>query len=190
MNLKKIMKFLDYFLFGLMIVLLIGSASFLIKSKIDKSDVPTFMGYKMMVVLSGSMSPTFDPGAVVFVKETKTTELAKGDIITFKKDSNIFVTHRILKVSKQDGKPVFKTKGDNNNAADPDLVESSKVEGKVISWIPYIGYVFQFLKTPKGLLLLVVVPGLYIVFNELRKIVLAIKDLETKTKVGQSDEVK
>ena len=44
---------------------------------------PSFLGYKFFVVLTGSMSPTFDVGDLVVVKETEPEAISVGDVITY-----------------------------------------------------------------------------------------------------------
>ena len=45
--------------------------------------VPSFFGYSVMRVVSGSMEPTLPVDAFILVKQTEAQELAVGDIISF-----------------------------------------------------------------------------------------------------------
>ncbi|MCJ7806848.1 MAG: signal peptidase I, partial [Clostridia bacterium] len=65
-----------------LLVLLITLSFFLIQSKIN-GGTPALAGYKMYVVLSGSMNPAFNTGSLVFVKSTDPVNITEGDIITF-----------------------------------------------------------------------------------------------------------
>ncbi len=48
------------------------------------------------------------------------------------------MTHRIIDVARVHGETVYRTKGDNNNAADPDPVRSVQVRGVVRYHVPYV----------------------------------------------------
>lgn len=102
-----------------------------------------FLPVKPVAVMSYSMVPTFSRGAVVISTKTSQKDLCKlkvGDILHYKSE-NGEVIHRIVEIQKdKDGKLLFKTKGDNNNAPDANLVEEEQVIGKVSIYIPYIGY--------------------------------------------------
>ena len=44
---------------------------------------PKLVGYEPLMVLSGSMEPTYHVGSLVYVGKTDPTDLKEGDIITF-----------------------------------------------------------------------------------------------------------
>lgn len=128
----------------------------LLTSKTDK-----LFGVRSMVVLSGSMEPYLPVGSVVYVQKSPT--YTKGDVISFKTSSGITVTHRITDVAKEK----FVTKGDANNSQDKELVASKDVIGKSIFVAPYLGYVIEFLRTPKGFVIFIIAPALIYIGFEL-----------------------
>lgn len=69
-----------------------------------------------------------------------------------------------------DGKVMFTTKGDANNVADNEKVPQEKIVGKVFLNIPYLGYAVNFAKTKQGLILIIIIPAVIIIFEELVKI--------------------
>jgi signal peptidase len=120
------------------------------------------------VVLSGSMAaepePVINPGDVVVVSRVDPGEIASGDIITFSRDGGTPTTHRVVDVRTSDGTPVFTTKGDNNEEADPQPVTADQVVGRVSFVIPYVGHVVRFAGTTAGLITLIGLPvGLLVV---------------------------
>ena len=69
-----------------------------------------------------------------------------------------------------EGNPVFITKGDANNGNDGEFVSPESVVGKVIFDVPYLGYPVGYAKTQQGFILLVIIPAVIIVYEELSKI--------------------
>jgi len=97
----------------------------------------------MMAVVSGSMEPTFARGDLVFVKGVDSpSEIKQGDIIVFRLEGEQETkVHRVYEiVQNNDNQVLFRTKGDHNPSPDPKLVSFEEVKGKVIFWIPKLGY--------------------------------------------------
>lgn len=153
-----------------LLIMLFSLSFFLIQSRINEG-TPTIAGYKMFVVLSGSMSPAFDTGSLVFVKPTEPLEIVENDIITFSSaaDANRLTTHRVVGINRENGLS-FITRGDANDVNDPSPVPAENLVGRVTGSIPYVGYLFGFAQTRQGLILLIFVPGLLILLFEFRKI--------------------
>lgn len=115
--------------------------------------LPIFIGYKPLVVLSGSMEPTYKVGSIIYYEE-KTDEIEQGDVIVFESGNASFVTHRVKEVVDED---TFITKGDANESEDPEKVELQSVKGEVIKLnIPWIGYYIQYVNTNVGLVVVIV----------------------------------
>ena len=53
--------------------------------------LPGLFGYKPLVVLSGSMTPTYKIGSIIYYHKVPQSELKKGDAITFKIGNNELV---------------------------------------------------------------------------------------------------
>lgn len=127
------------------------------------------------VVLSDSMEPAISAGDVVIVEEVPPEEIDEGDVITFRAPAGgqfdeggaERVTHRVVEVVREDGQRRFRTRGDANEEADPELVGPGDVVGEVAFAIPYVGYVVQFANSGPGLLALVVVPAVLLGVNEI-----------------------
>lgn len=128
----------------------------------SKSDILAHI--RSMVVLSGSMTPNIPVGSVVYVQKAHTYTI--GDVISFSNPAGITVTHRIVEIVDNDG-IFYRTKGDANRVADQELVPYTSVIGKNVFSLPYLGYAINFLKTPKGFILTIVVPILIFIGFEL-----------------------
>jgi len=127
-----------------------------------------------LIVLSGSMSPTIEPGDIVISTHVKPDEIEKGDIITFKDQNNPknCITHRVVNIVKDDdGNIYFRTKGDANDEPDINIVPSSMLVGKVVVTIPYLGYLPTFAKSKIGFITLIFIPGTLIIVNEIIRMI-------------------
>lgn len=121
--------------------------------------------YKSYVVQSGSMEPSIRVGDVIIIH--KNPRYFKTEVITFKDEEQHTVTHRILETTET-AFPVYTTKGDANQAADTAEVPQKNVIGKVVLVVPKIGYAIQFIRTPWGLILTIIVPAILILSDEIK----------------------
>ena len=127
-------------------------------------------GWRVDAVMSGSMEPAIPIGSIVINRPATYQEIHVGDIITFIIPSREgFITHRVIAI-EDNNEPVFQTKGDANRVEDPFTVPAENMVGMVVAHIPFLGYVFYFMKTPLGFILTFVLPGLLIIGLELRDI--------------------
>ena len=146
------------------------------------SILPITGNIKVLTVLSGSMEPTIHTGSVVVVKPI--TNYKVGDVITFGPNTKIQIptTHRIAEIRVQEGQTVYKTQGDANNGEDMKEVSGKDVIGKVYFSVPYVGYIIDFVRQPTGLILVIVLPAIFIVYDEVRKIMTEVKKMKDKNK--------
>lgn len=126
-------------LFGLIIVALVGIL-LMVNAVKSEGKVPSFMGFSLYQVETGSMEPTLPVGSIILTKSVaEKDKLLEGDIVTFRWDEHI-VTHRIIEVMDVNGEVRYKTKGDNpNNSIDPELLHPDNIIAKFVFKIPLIG---------------------------------------------------
>ena len=110
--------------------------------------MPMPFGWGVSVVLSGSMEPALSVNDLVIVSEQ--SEYNKDDIVVYQ-DGSKLVIHRIISV---DGDKVI-TKGDANNTSDSPI-DISLIKGKAVASLPFVGAMAQFLKTPVGVILVII----------------------------------
>lgn len=153
----------------LLCTVLLGSLAFV---------VPSLMGYDRYVIMGGSMTGTYDLGAVVFEKQVATDALEAGDVITYvpPADSGIpnLVTHRIVKVTADPttGERVFRTKGDNNPRRDPwTFGLSNDVQPRVEFAVPYVGYAFMALADREKRMMIVGIPAAVVALFSIAELV-------------------
>lgn len=161
-------------LFLLLIVMVIA----VISSKASGGE-PSFMGYQLKPVLSGSMEPTFMTGSIIAVKPVENPKsLKKDDVITFMESDDKLVTHRIIEVVKNGESTMYKTKGDNNEEADMDPVLADNIIGIYTGFtVPFAGYIVDFAKSKNGSFLLII-PGLLLIIYSAFSIFRGLKELE------------
>ena len=127
-------------------------------------------------------------GGIVII--TPSDSYAVGDVITFGKDTKtqIPTTHRIVAIDGQGAQRMFSTKGDANEEADPTPTRLPDVDGKVLFTVPYLGYILDFAKKPLGFVLLVGVPAVLIILDEIGKIIREIKLIRRKKLQNATEE--
>ena len=95
-------------------------------------------GIRPYVVSGFSMKPTFVAGDLVLITRVDPAEVQVGDVIQFRR-ANSYIVHRVIEIQQENGRRVFITRGDNNNVQD-DPVPQDIVEGKVVRYVPQIGW--------------------------------------------------
>ena len=104
--------------------------------------IPLVTGSKVYTVLTGSMTPGLPPGSLVMVRPVKADDIGVGSVITYQVESNRpeVVTHRVVTMGvRENGAPVYRTKGDANPDPDPKWVRPVQVRGEVWYTVPYVG---------------------------------------------------
>jgi len=169
--LRKLLGFISNFVFLVLLFVMCVMVFGLVQSRITGGP-PSIAGRQMYIVLSGSMSPTFDAGSVVFVRPVPAGEIKVGDIVTYRaRSGETLVTHRVVEVVDVDGEPGFVTRGDANDVNDEGILEAERIVGKVEYYLPYLGRVMSFTQTKQGLITLIFIPGIIIILYELKNII-------------------
>jgi len=156
-------KFIKFFVSSILVVAILLGGIVLLSNFFDLGGIKTYS------VLTGSMEPAIKTGSLIFVK--KQENYSVGDIVTKTGDeSGITVTHRIINITEEDGNVKIKTKGDANNVEDKEFFDKDAIIGKVFVYIPFAGYLTNYAQTPYGLMVIVVIPAVIIVYEEIGKI--------------------
>lgn len=122
-------------------------------------NTPSFFGYSVFRVSSGSMKPAYEVGDVIIVKEYDPMKLKVGDVCTYNGTEGDFegkiVTHRVIKAAfEENGEYYIKTKGDANKFEDP-KINVKNVVGKVETKIGILRVLYNFFITPLGLITII-----------------------------------
>lgn len=104
-------------------------------------------GYRLYIVHTGSMSPTYRPGDAVIDRPSH--RIKPGQVITFRHSTAPdVVTHRVTEITAGG---IIHTKGDANPTADVWDIRPAMVRGSVAWHAPRLGYLLIFLKQPAGI---------------------------------------
>ena len=131
-----------------------------------------FFGYSYFTVLTDSMKSVIPRGSIVITKNVPEAQINIGDDITFFKDENVTVTHRVIEIHEnfpEAGQRGFVTKGVDNRDADKDIVTAENIVGVVKLSAPKVGAALALIQ--QNLLLTAVIFGLIILIFVCLKVV-------------------
>lgn len=157
--------------------------------------VKMIFNHSTLVVLTDSMEPDYKVGGAIFIEKTDPSKIEVGDDLTFYYDSwGVVVTHRVEEITPPSGENelyTFKLHGINRESTqcgsedEPkdctdqfQIVTSDKIIGKVVGSSYFIGQVYTFMMEPYGLILLLLIPGGYLIYVSIDAIVKALKEKE------------
>lgn len=122
-------------------------------------------GLDVIAVTGGSMEPSIPLGAAVVVAPVTRVEV--GDVITYESGPGTLTTHRVTAVEGEGAATTYRTRGDANRSADAVPVPAASVRGLVRGDVPVLGYVLVALASPQGRLVLLGVPLLALLVDQL-----------------------
>lgn len=188
-TIKSVSYVLSWTLFSLLIIIIGFLAYYLICTNIYAQKGEAYApSLSLYTIVSPSMEPTINVYDVIITKKVNPEKIKVNDIITFVSTSTISsgmtVTHRVVSVVDGPNGKEFKTKGDNNLSADTDTAKQDKILGKVIFKVPQLGRLQFFLSSKGGWLLVILFPALYVIVNDIFKI---LKLNNAKKKLQEQD---
>lgn len=163
-KLHKILTIVGIVLCVILVPMLIVNCTLIIKSFVNKDEVPTFGGVMPLIVLTDSMYPDIKSGDIIFCREVDAEDVEVGDVISFFDPvgggSTAIVTHKVRDKYEENGKIYFKTYGINNNTDDKVPVSEDKLVGRWIEGarLGGAGNVALFMQTTAGFIVCVFLP--------------------------------
>lgn len=135
----------------ILIVFVILNLFLFATSRLNDDRMPGIGSWRVLSVLTGSMSPAINAGDMVIVRRYGEEQPRVGDIITYWQEQNglSLTTHRIVH-RMENG--YLQTKGDANQGEDGGWTDPDRVVGKVVVTIPYAAAVQEGLRKPPVLL--------------------------------------
>ena len=170
---KKVWNIISTILVWFVVIVAVAMMIFTIISvnTFDRNDRSIF-GFRAYIVLSDSMAATdFSAGDLVLVKQVDPTTLEPGDIIAYQSQNTEnygqTVTHMIRsKTTDANGNPGFITYGTTTGVDDETVVTYPFILGQYKLALPKVGTFFQFLKTPQGYIVCILVPFLMLILYQ------------------------
>ena len=103
--------------------------------------IPQCLGYKPYNIQTGSMTPKYPVGSMIYVKSIPFDQLQVGDVITYHTGDGSgdgwVVTHRVTQIDS--GNQMLVTKGDANNTEDGSIMYASVIGKATDFCIPFLG---------------------------------------------------
>lgn len=171
---QKLLTIIGAVLCVILIPILIVNLTLIIKSYVHEDQVPGIGGYSPLIVLTDSMLPKISSGDLIIVQQTDPAEVKVGDVISFfdpAGNGTSVVTHRVIELVTENGVTKWRTRGDNNNTEDRELVPMDNLVGV---WqgtrVAGAGNVAMFLQSTPGLIVCIACPiALLVGYDVLRR---------------------
>ncbi|CAD5896355.1 putative Type I signal peptidase [Carnobacterium maltaromaticum] len=158
-------RFETVFFYSLLLFIVVAmSAAF--NGKSDSGVPRNIVGYAPMTILTRSMQSVYPQHSLVVTKVTEPKELAIGDDITYIKENNTTVTHRIIGINENymdTGERGFETKGVENPRKDEEVIRAENVIGKVVFSSIVLGEILLFVREKLVLTAITVIVLIYFV---------------------------
>lgn len=130
-------------------VLIAASGMLLFSAEVKKEDPPVLLGYAPFTVTGSEMTPSLYPGDLAILRMGP--ESQPGDIVVFRKEGEL-VLRRVVGTSEE----MYITQQESFGRPDVDLLDPSLVEAVCVTYLPGCGTAAEFLYSPIGLAILVV----------------------------------
>ena len=171
---QKALTIVGIVLCVILIPILLINCTLIVKSFINKDEVPRIGKTMPLIVLTDSMYPEIKSGDVIVCREVDPEDIEVGDVISFYDpagNGTSVVTHKVIEIVEEDGERLFRTRGTNNNTDDRLPVHEDKVIAEYTGTrIPFAGNVAIFMQSTAGLIVCVIVPiVLFVGYDVLRR---------------------
>lgn len=132
---------------GILAIFVVTNLFMFATSKWNSDKMPGISQWRILSVLTGSMSPTIDAGDMVIVTKYNGEQPQVGDIVTYWQDESerSLVTHRVIQ-RLENG--YLQTRGDANHEADGGWTNPTYIVGKVVFTLPYASTLQTFFQRP------------------------------------------
>jgi len=165
-NTHKILTIVGSVLCVILVPILIINLTLIVKSYVNKDEVPNVGGVLPLIVLTDSMYPDIKSGDLIICNTIEASEVKVNDVISFfdpAGNGTSIVTHRVIEIVEENGELKFRTRGDNNNTEDRELVPAENLVGIYKMRIAGAGHIAMFMQSTAGLVVCVVLPIILLV---------------------------
>lgn len=162
----KVLTVIGIVLCVILLPILLINITLIAKSFINKDEVPSIGGMLPLIVLTDSMYPEIQSGDLILCTTAEAAQVEVRDVISFfdpAGNGTSIVTHRVVEIVDEAGEIFFRTRGDNNNTEDKELVPAENLVGVYKIRIAGAGHIAMFMQSTAGLIVCVVLPILLLV---------------------------
>lgn len=130
------------------------------------------LGFRPLIVRSGSMEPAINTGDLIFTRMVGPAEVDLNDVVTFQDSTRAgeLVTHRVVGVDQRGGAYSFRTRGDANTGGEAWSIQEDGRLGRYAFRVPGAGYVLSWISDPRVRIFLLVGGAALVAWVALRKI--------------------
>lgn len=173
-----------FFVILFLTFLLIVNLIMFYQTEHNPEKIPSIYNISILNIVSHSMEPTINVNDLIFIKYCTAEELKEGDIITYRKENESIVTHRIVDIEENE-KIEYTTKGDNNNAEDDEKIQYDQVCGKYLFKIEKAGKFVEILQKGNGIISIIIIILIFVVLKNTND-----KKREGRKKIREKYEIK
>lgn len=163
------------------IIIILATVILLTVVMTSSGEAPSFLGYSVLRIVTGSMEPEIPTDSLILVKIADADEIVTGDVISFysldPELDGMINTHRVCSVEEDAGGKYFVTKGDANAVADEYTVPAGNLVGKVVYHSKGLGVFVNLLSNPVIFLPFIILPLLALLVSNLVKSVKTAKEI-------------
>lgn len=111
---------------------------------------PGLLGFRTLVVQTRSLEPAVPWGAIMVEEAVQPALLRPGDLISFTADRNpgVIFTHRVLAVRPDTAAVELRTQGPAGGEEELWLVHPGQPVGRLLYWVPWVGFLATYLAMP------------------------------------------
>lgn len=187
----KILKSLMSIIKFIITVLVIGIVAIILVQRFSNNNM-SIAGYRIFTVVTESMVPKYQVGDVLLVKQTPSSEIKKGDDVTYMGKVGSFadkiVTHQVIRIERaENGTLNFITKGIANESEDP-IVNETQVFGVVQAKLQIITKLNGIVNNMYGMYFFIVIPLAIIMFSEFKSFKNDDKDYDDEDEEDEDDD--
>lgn len=187
---NKPLKVIWNIFYAILVIFVLLLLLIVIMQRVSNNKV-TLGGFSIFNIVTASMEPKYMIGDVLLAKNVSPQEIEIGDDVVYKGEKGNFagkiVTHQVIDIEEENNERKFHTKGLANDEEDP-VISSSQVYGEVIYKIKTLSIISKIVNNLYAFYFAIFVPIAIILFIEIRKTVISIREEKDKNKkIEESD---
>lgn len=189
---NKVLNKIGNILYSLLIILVILILIAVILQRVSNNTL-SLGGFRIFNIVTGSMAPKYQVGDVLIAKEVEFSKIQIGDDIVYLGQNGDFagkiVTHQVIDIEEENGNYKFHTKGLANDEEDP-IVDQEQVIGKIIYKVHSLSFISKMISNMYVFYFAIFIPIAILIFIEIRRTAIDIKETKKEEKKEKDEESK